>query len=686
MMTGRRAYWIPPLALSLIAIFAYGVFAFQLGFHWDDWGFVWLIRALGRPGLFDYFATNRPFLAYVYSITTSLFGTTPWAWHLFSLFWRWCSAVSLLALLRLIWPERRLETFLAVVFFLVYPGFNQQAVAITYSHFFLAQTLLFLSMILMLRFASQPRRAWWAGVLGVGFSLVNLFSTEYFFGLELLRPALLWLALGQRFPDQRARIRRAMLAYLPFILALAGYLYWRILVLGFYHYQLQLGGSAGTTFASRLAALPTAILEQWKVTSWGAWTQVFQLPDFSAYGPRLTVVYLFVTLITAIGLYLLASRTFQPNELEWRFSPTWLGLGLLSLLLAGVPFLVTDLPVRLTFPNSRFTLPFAFGTALLLVTLLGLVPPPVHRLALAGLLAALAVGLQFNNGYLWRQDWQLQKAFFWQMIWRVPALQPGTILLSSDTPFDYLSDNSLTFPLNLTYAPDNHTTDLYYAYFFVSVRLGHELEALKPGLAIHQDYLAAGFDSTSDQMVAVHFNPPGCFRALHPIYDRDLPLAPASGVTAERWLQAGVPILPRAAVKALPLSKPDQIVAGEVAPFPVLGLEPQHTWCYYFEKADLARQEGDWTMVAEIGDQAFVASYQPDDASEYLPFIEGYARTGRWEEARELTRKSADLMPLLRPALCAVWERVSAVPDTGITADRVERMKAELGYCPYPEE
>jgi hypothetical protein len=243
----------------------------------------------------------------------------------------------------------------------------------------------------------------------------------------------------------------------------------------------------------------------------------------------------------------------------------------------------------------------------------------------------------------------------------------------------------LTFPLNWIYAPDNHTNEIDYAYYFVSVRLGNELEALKPGLPIHQDYLAATFDSTSDRVVAVHFAPPGCFRALHPVFDRDLPLAPATGEVADRWLETGVPILPRTAAGAMALSNPGQILpANDVALPSIFGSEPAHTWCYYFEKADLARQTDDWAQVAEIGDQAFGIPYYPDDLSEYLPFVEAYARTGRWAEARDLTRQTAEQMPILRPALCALWQRVEADPSAGISPAQIEKMKEELGYCPYP--
>ena len=77
--------------------------------------------------------------------------------------------------------------------------------------------------------------------------------------------------------------------------------------------------------------------------------------------------------------------------------------------------------------------------------------------------------------------------------------------------------------------------------------------------------------------------------------------------------------------------------------------EPAHGWCYYFEKADLARQQGDWQQVAALADQAFGLGDYPNDPTERLPFIEGYAHVERWEQAMELTRQSADISPVMRP-------------------------------------
>ncbi len=710
-----------PLVFFALSLAAYGVFAFQQNFHWDDWGFAWLIRTLGRPGLFDYFATNRPFLAYIYSLTTPIFGVTPWAWQLFAIFWQAMAGIALWWVLRCLWPGHERSVFWVVALFIVYPGFDQHAIAITYGHFFIALTVFFTSLGLAFTFAAAPRQKWRAGVLSLLLTAMHLWMTEYFFGLELLRLVFLWLFLRQGFPNWKPRLRRVALVYLPFLLVLVGYLSWRVFVLGFYLYQPELI-STGTSLLDKLAAIPAALREQFTVAGPGAWAQVFRLPDFIAYGPRLTLVYWLLLLAGGYGLYwfghVIASDgrvapcssgvsrpSACPEPVEGKQSPRqseiasaeerrlamtsvqFFILGLLALLVAGIPFIITGLPLRLDFPNSRFTLPFALGTALVLVALIELLPRRLDKNLIAAALTLLAVGSQFDNGFLYRADSKLQEAFFWQMTWRMPGLEKGTLLLSSDTPFGFSSDSSLTMPLNWTYSPDNFTTKMDYAYFFVSVRLGRELESLEPGLPIHQNYLAATFDSSSSAIVAVTYNPPGCFRVLHPVYDADLPLAPAQGADVESMTGSGLPVLPRTAAQALALSNLNRILpdppAGSVPPS-VLGPEPAHRWCYYFEKADLARQQEDWARVAEIGDEVFAIPYYPDDPSEYLPFVEAYARTGHWPEARDLTRKTADLMPILRPALCAVWQRVERESPGALAADQIEKMKTELGYCPYP--
>jgi hypothetical protein len=423
------------------------------------------------------------------------------------------------------------------------------------------------------------------------------------------------------------------------------------------------------------------------VAIWQAWGQVFQIPDFAEFGSRLSILYVVLFLVIAIGVYHWMNRVVKNADPGRGISMEWIGLGILTTVLAGIPFLVTELPLRLTFPNSRFTLPFALGAAFLLVVIIEALPKKVNGMAFASVLLALAVGVQFNNGFLWRDDWKLQTSLMWQMTWRIPALEEGTILVSNETPFLYSSDNSFTFPLNMTYAREKHATTIDYVYYSLSARLGNQLKALKPGLPVSQDYLATTFQSSSNEIVVVHFAPPGCFRVLDPVYDRDVMLAPARMETAGRWTDIGVPVLPQSIAKALPLSNLNQILLagqGSATPPELFGPEPARKWCYYFETADLARQQGDWAAVARIGDEVFAIPYYPDNLSEYLPFVEAYGRMGREEDALLLTRNVADQMPILKPALCAVWRRIQEAPSAGIPFQRIDKIEQELGYCPYP--
>ena len=114
----------------------------------------------------------------------------------------------------------------------------------------------------------------------------------------------------------------------------------------------------------------------------------------------------------------------------------------------------------------------------------------------------------------------------------------------------------------------------------------------------------------------------------------------------------------------LKYSRPELVVANPPAPSrppAILGSEPPHTWCYFFEKADLAAWQGDWRAVSSLGDQTAVQRLAPRDRSEWLIFIEGYARTGAYDKARLLSRALLD-EPRLQSSVCMLWQELVAEP------------------------
>jgi hypothetical protein len=679
--------WTAPVLVVLAGAAAFGLLIPWLGFYWDDWPFIWIRTQLGADGLARYFSTNRPFFGAIVQMTAPLLGAVPWRWHVFILLVRCANAISLWWLLRLVWSRRGQFALWVSLLFLLYPGFDQQAIAINYSTYFIIHTCLFLSLGFTLLAARHPRRFWLYTLPALAFSAISLLASEYFFLLELLRPLLVWFFFradaihaepdSRRTPDTVGRtslFRRTLFAWLPNLALFLGIGVWRAFFFTYqtHNYQIGILEQMRQQPWQTLTSLAGTVFGDISRVSIGAWVLPFHLPDAVVLGTRTTLLYAMLVIASALGLalwLLLYRRDPQDGQQKtWGWQPMVVGIA--GLMIAGWPFWLTSLPVGLHYPQSRFTQPFMLPVSLLLGGLLALVP--LKRWMKVILLAAalgMAVGWQFQVGNAYRRDWTLQKTLFWQMSWRMPQLKPGTILVANDTPIDYASDNSLVAPLNWMYAPDNHSEEMSYMFYYPSIRLATGLKNFQAHTPIVQNYLAAGFTGSTDQIVALAFNPPGCLRVLDPDLD------PHNGMLPELMRQAAG------------LSRTDLIVTDAtrpVLPIPaILGSEPAHGWCYYFEKADLARQQGDWQTVASLGDQAFSVGDYPNDPAERLVFIEGYAHTGNWSKSLDLSRQSLSITPLMQPMLCRLWQRVDVqTPGSSDKTAALQEMDTTLHCMP----
>jgi len=676
-----------PVVFLGSSLAAYGWFAAQQGYAWDDWGLIWMASLPGKQVLLDYFALARPLWGYFYVASTSLIGTNPFAWQVFALIMRWLAAVALWWCLRLIWPRQTKFAFWASVFALVYPGFSQHSIAIAYGHYSMMIAIFYTSLGLSL-LALRTQRAKKAKVIAaLILSAIQLISTEYFFGLELLRPILFWAVIGGSEPDLRWRLKRSFQAYIPYSLLVIVFATWR----GFF-FESQLYPISSQPSAL-FSSLPRQVVDGIWNSTVAAWGNVFRLPPFNMMGARLTLVY-WVVLLVVFALFVYYSnrlRTVTVTQDEAILPPTlqWFGVGILALITAGIPFYVARLPVQLKFPDNRFTQPFAFGIAILLAAGLELLPDVSWRTFAAGLLVTLAVGLQAQNAFFFREDWKLQKAYFWQLTWRAPGLQSGTAILSERSPFEFTDDDALSFPTNWIYMPNLSDKGLYQQ-VSMATRLDFQADTMRFRQPIEGKLLKGDFIVEPNKLLVVQFSPPSCLRVLNPIYDSDLPVAPRSREMTNVLFEMGFPFLRREEAAALPLSNMGQVISAPERPArppeALFGAEPLHQWCYYFEKADLARAGGDWAKVARLGDEAFSEPYYPNNLSEYLPFIEAYARLGRINEARKLTLETARQMPVLKPALCAVWQRVLASESLS-ESDQIlaGQIQTSLEYCPVED-
>lgn len=660
-----------PLLMLVVCALAYGLLIPSLGFYWDDLPMSWIPYELGREKSILYFSENRPIWGELYWLTTRLMPHDPQAWQVFGLIWRWLTGVSLWLCLRRLWPGQKSLSLWASLLFLVYPGFNQQFASYLYGHFWVILTAFLLSYWLMLA-AQENRRLYWpltAGALLL--SAANLWTLEYFFLLDLLRPLALFAVLHSG-SDRRPGLVRALRAWLPYLGVFLLSLYWRLFLYEGQttHYQFNLLERLASSVSATLLELAGMFFKSVWIVNLPAWLKAFEFPSPGVDGWRVTVVWAVIVggLMAALTAALLRVRD-EPQG--GRGTAKWAAIaGLLICVIAGWPFYLIGLPPTLAFPMNRFTISFMLGSSLLLAGLLAWIPARQWiKVLLVVLVVAFSAGRQFQWADEYRRAWATQKNLFWQMTWRMPGIQPGTMLLLNEDAISYFSDNSLSTPLNWIYAPENHSDDLYYMIYFPTNRLGGpNLPALEPGYEIAHDYdRVAVFRGSTSQALTLVYNPPACLRVLDARLDADnkllTPLMRAAALLSDpKWIQTeGQPALPE-----------------------IYQPEPPRGWCYYFQQAELARQRGDWEQVAALGNQAFTLDDHPNDPVERFVFIEGYAHVGDWERARQYSLESFQVSRnYLRPLLCSLWAQIDREAPASPEKDRtVQEMKSVLECSP----
>jgi hypothetical protein len=668
--------WSVPFSLLILAILSYGILIPWLGFYWDDLPSIWFLHFLGPSGFEEVFSSDRPLLGQLFRLSSSLLGENPMAWQSFGLLTRWLSCIALWWVLRGLWPEKTIHATWIVFLYLVYPGFNQQFISVTYSHVFIVLTTFWLSMGAMIWAIRKPEYFWPLTISSLLLSAYSLFTVEYFFGLELIRPVVIWISLAGKYYRPRTRLGKTILTWLPYLALVIGFLVWRTLYTETPRGQVDLFGKLIANPFGTVPQIAAEIFSDVYQTGISAWGQTINFIKLSGFGVLTTILYALLILLVGALTFFYLWKLKTPSSEEADVSPyreRWgwqaLGLGLLSLFLAGWPFWATNLPITLEFPWDRFTLPMMFGSSLILVGFIDLIGKSrFQKTILVAVIVSLGIGWQFRNANVFRREWNNQVAMFWQLSWRAPHVLPGTLFLSSELPFSYFSDNSLTAPLNWLYSPEDINVPMKYMLYAIESRLGKGLPDLKADIPIYEPYRASYFEGTTSQALVFYYTPPGCVKILDPNVDQRLPQKP-------KYIG-----------DAMGLSNPALITidgdenSGEPQSA-IYNPTPSPDWCYFYEKADLARYAGDWETVVAISVNAMNLDQRlyEVNAPEYLPYIEAHAHLEQWDKAIQITETAYELNSRMQRILCDTWERISiTTKSTDQKGEAVQEMYQTL--------
>jgi hypothetical protein len=640
------------------------------GFHWDDWPFAWMAEFLGPQEFIPAFAGVRPFLGPIFFVTTSILPPIPLYWQIFALAIRFIAILSAWFALNQIWPGHKRQTLIASLLFLVFPGYSQHWVAFTHIN---QEWIPFIFYLLSFGFTGRALRAPIAlsggeaqstrqfplkykyTILALLLLVAGVFPTEYFVSIEPMRFLFIWVIISEQLQGFKQRIVETLRRWVPYLLiwlANAAWLAYFYTVGGYASYEVEVVNEP-LTVANVFSAFGETI---WKAGFY-VWVQILTLTSRAVTAPTTLATFALMILTFVLVFLYFKKLDFPENDIR-KFAIPAILIGLAGIILGRIPSFAAGLPLTLQSSFDRFMISMMLGASLFIVGLLELLirNPRLKTYAFA-LLIALGVGQQFFNANIFRRDWAKQQEIYWQLAWRIPAIRPGTALLTHQLPIDYETDLSFTAPINWMYAPEytrsspvDERSDLPYALLYTEKRLGGTaIPSLEPNTKISLPIRRVSFHGSTSQVLVIYMPPNGCLRVLDSARGDEVTYGHQS-----RFL-----------VDAIPLSDQSNIVmdTNQKVRVPFVS-EPAHTWCYYFAKAELARQQGSWEQVIDLIEEARSLGHEPEDPFEWLTYIEAQARTGNMEGAQKMSADAFRQENRIRRGLCEVWKRIPATELT----------------------
>jgi hypothetical protein len=644
------------LALLVASLLSYGLIIPRLGFYMDDWPYIFYAFNKGIPSLQEMLLyDSRPYAAWLYIAGFHVLGFKPIAWHMMSLLLRWAMAVSLWKLLQAIWPNRSSAVLQISLLFSLYPFFIQSPSPIAYTHIWFGFLSLLLSFWLTVRaYNSRYYKTITLTVLAMIFEAAHLFTGEYFSGLEFTRVFILWILISRKEVNLLDRIKQVFINWVPYLLVIAYFTYWRTVI-----YKNPFGLVRNTPvvlqqlFHEPLEAISflvnSSINDALSVLVLG-WQRATSLEALSVASPY--EIFRFCVAVVSFCLAYFYFRNLKSRDED--SSHDWgtgsLSVAITALMIGGLPIWLIGRSISesINFDSaSRFGIPTTLGASLLLFLVVDyLITDQRRKILFISFLMALAVNFQLNNARQFQNSWEKQQTFSQQLIWRAPTLKPGTAILTDEEILGFMGDYSTSFSVATSYQIniiDGTAPYWYFPFYYTNPNLTELLQ----GTQLKANKLSMHFEGSSKQMILVAFNPE-MKRCLWVLQPQDSNLRLVSEDMRQVSLGSNVKLIEENS--GIETSLPEQLY----------GKQNTKTWCYYFQKADLARQYGRWSDIPGLWNEATSVGLSADNGYEYIPFIEGYAHSDDWGQVNSLAKSANKITPGLEPSLCAMVDRLAA--------------------------
>jgi hypothetical protein len=652
----RREPFYAICLIILTTILTYGTMLSQLGFYRDDWYLLWTAESEGATGLLNLFRGDRPFLGWLYIFDFSMLGVSPFGWHLYALIIKIISALAFFWLVRSIWPQRKIETTFITLLFVIYPGFYQQANALTFKQLLLAYTAALFSLALTVQAVKTNKTVYKVlfTILAVALAAFYVFIYEALIGLEIARFFLIWYLLYKQNTKWRESLRSAMLYYIPYLSFAALFVFWRIFI-----FQSIRNATNVEVLADSYTSLHGLIrlvvetgkdLMETSILAWGV--PFYQFSARAIYKDMGLALGLgLLVALAAAGYYLLARKQAEVRkDADFESSLDWLILGAIIIFVTTLPVTVAGRDVVFGVQWDRYTYQSVLGVAFLVGGFVFYALRGNLRWIVLALLLISGVSTQVFSEMFYRNFWEAQREAWWQLYWRAPQIEDGTTVIASlPGGYQFAEEYEVWGPLNLVYHRGEPLT--------IPGQVGLKQLAIDLEQGTIEERLVRGTVMVNrDYNYSIVTSMPSAASCLH-VYNGSL-------LDISTVESSNIALL-------APYSKMDLIdtdAASPDAPTQIMGDEPEHGWCYFYQKINLALQMGDWAGAARLADEARLADVQPQDEAEWLPVLEAYANVGDEKKAKRVSTFITDRDTRLY--LCQQLKKTAEWPD-GYRSDTI---------------
>jgi hypothetical protein len=580
-------------------------------------------------------------------ITLSIFGLKPLYWHIVFLIIRWLSAWGMWVVLAQIWPKHKEQVAWSAIFFTVYPSFLKQSVAVNYKAQFFSYLCFLLSLIFMILAYRKRNYFWQYTILGMFATVCHLFTTEYTAGLELTRPVIIFLIISPYIHSWRERIKIIARNWLPYLLMILVFIGRRFI---FFQGDIRHFNSNRTIFEEqgnlieRILDLVLIAFRDVLYVLVTFWSNIFQPEEVIAISPGNILAWTIGIAVSITVYFILRSKFNHRKEKNDSWEGRAVLFGLFSVFVGLIPVWLIGRQVIGGRWADRFSIPALFGASILLVSLLSLlISQPNYRRIVFTVLLGIAISAQIRASNEFRWEWVRQIRSYWQMYWRAPAIEPYTPIIGDGAFTTFSNRKNAAFALNMLYLQDEHVDLPAYWYFELRYNgIYRHIPEMLAGMTLEASARTEDFIGESHDSIIIYTpkRENQCLWFLTPRDVNNKEIIPkirqlSSIVNLDRILRE-------------PIS--DDYPLEEI-----FGPEPSHGWCYYFQKASLARQFEDWEEIIRLWDEAKKNSVRTSISYEIIPFIEAFVSLEDWDQAIQLSKNAFKLGGVKNRMLCESW-------------------------------